>query len=255
MLKIQSIASGSQGNCTYIASDTTHILVDIGLSLREVTSRLRSVDINPETITAILITHEHNDHIHGVANFAKKMGATIYMPKGFGHLVDAPSTSFDDTFQIGDITVSFCPVPHDSKFCYSYAFTKDDSKVALATDLGKATPQLLDHLSGSQVVLLECNFDIVKLQNNVKYPMMLKRRIMGGTGHLSNTAASLAIYELAKSGVDQIILAHLSQKNNSPNLAFNTVVDFLRTKGIIEGKDIAIDVASQDRPGRAFIIS
>ena len=262
MLKIRSIASGSKGNCIYIASETTQILVDIGLSLREVTNRLKSVDIDPSTIDAVLVTHEHGDHIHGVSKFLNKYNCPIYLHEeaaeihanAIGEFPLELLHTFNDTFKIGDITVDFCEVPHDSEFCFAYSFIQNDCKISLATDLGSATPELINLMGGSQIVLLECNHDMLKLQNNIKYPMVLKRRISGNKGHLSNAAASLAIFELAKTGVQQIILAHLSEQNNSPTLAYGFVRDFLYRKGLIEGTDISIDVAEQHRPGRLYQI-
>ena len=264
MLKIQTIASGSKGNCTFIASENTRILVDIGLSLREVTSRLRASNIEPESIDAVLITHEHSDHIYGVTNFLKKFNcklflhkATIDVLKRFIDFADKSLEIFDDTsnsFPIGDLTVNFYPVPHDSAFCFGYSFKKDDCKISLATDLGTVSPALLKHMSDSQIVMLECNHDLLRLQNNIKYPAVLKRRISGSHGHLSNTASSLAIYELAKCGVQQIILAHISEQNNTPTLAYNFVRDFLAKKGLIEGQDISIDVAEQHKPSRPYQI-
>ena len=236
--------------------------MDIGLSLREATSRLKSVDIDPSIINAVLITHEHGDHIHGIAKFLNKFNCPIYLHEeaaetfanAIGQFPLELLHTFNDVFEIGDITIDFCEVPHDSEFCFGYSFTKNDCKISLATDLGAATPELINLMAGSQIVLLECNHDMLKLQNNVKYPTHLKRRISSNKGHLSNAAASLAIFELAKTGVQQIILAHLSEQNNSPTLAYSFVRDFLYKKGLVEGTDISIDVAEQHRPGRLFQI-
>ena len=261
MLKIQTIASGSKGNCTFIASENTRILVDIGLSLRELTARLRASNIDPSSINAVLVTHEHSDHIYGITNFLKNFNCKIFLHedsidvvKRFVNFKEELLEVFNSKFQIGDVKVNFFPVPHDSEFCFGYSFKKDECKICLATDLGTVSPALLAHMNDSQIVMLECNHDLMKLQNNIRYPAVLKRRIAGSNGHLSNTAASLAIYELAKLGVQQIILAHLSEQNNTPTLAYNFVRDFLSQKGLVEGKDISVDVAEQHKPSRLYQI-
>lgn len=258
MLTIQALASGSKGNVTYIGSKTTNILVDVGLSLPDLIKRMQAAEIDPESIDAILITHEHGDHIAGLQAFLKKHKSKVYLHKDvvklFANIPDSQVETFDSNFKIGDINVSFFNVPHDSNFCFGYSFSCGTAKISLATDLGRITPETIMHMSSSQIVLLESNHCLVKLRQNQKYPAQLKRRITSSNGHLSNAATSLAVYELAKNNVQQVILAHLSEQNNSPNLAYSFVRDFLATKGIIEGKDIAIDVATQNKIGFKYQI-
>jgi len=256
VLGIQSLSSGSRGNVIYIASDTTRILVDVGLSLPQLLKRLNRANIDPNTIDAILVTHEHSDHIFGVEQFLKKFPAKLHLHIDTAHLFQyLPNdriNHFGSEFQIGDITVDFFPVPHDSQFCFGYNFKQDDVKISLATDLGRMTDDILKSMSDSQIVLLECNHDLLKLSHNRKYPHFLKRRITSSRGHLSNPCCALAIYQLATCGVNQFILAHLSEENNSPTLAYNFVRDFLQTHGIIEGQDVWIDVALQNEIGNLF---
>jgi len=262
MLKIQSLGSGSKGNCTYVASENTQILVDVGLSIRELKNRMSQAGIRPDRIDAILITHEHSDHVGGVAAFLKEFQTKIYLHSEtvgvitdeIGFFAENLLETFGQSFKIGDIAVDFFSVPHDSQYCFGYTFEKDDAKISIATDLGTAAPELINRLAGSQIVMLESNHDLLKLQNNVKYPAFLKRRIAGSKGHLSNAAASLAVFQLASTGVQQIILAHLSEQNNTPTLAYNFMRNFLATKGLTEGVDISIDVAEQHRPSRLFQI-
>ncbi|MDR1917845.1 MAG: MBL fold metallo-hydrolase, partial [Christensenellaceae bacterium] len=193
MLKVQTLSSGSGGNITLVGSITTNILVDIGLTLPQTLKRLQSAKINPKQIDAILITHEHSDHISGVSAFVKKYGVKIYCHTKckktltkFLELDDSHFHEYDDIFTIGDITVNYFVVPHDSTFCFGYTFTVDDTTVGIATDVGKMTPAILSNLALCQLVILECNHDKQKLQCNTKYPYWLKRRIAGGRGHLSN---------------------------------------------------------------------
>jgi phosphoribosyl 1,2-cyclic phosphodiesterase len=260
MLKIQSIASGSKGNCTYVASGKTAILVDVGLSLRELLRRLTIAEIDPASISAILVTHEHGDHVNGLMKFQRQFGATVWIHENargaFCKLVGTPErlNLFSSSFMVEDICVDFFPVPHDSNFCYGYTFQSDNAKVSVTTDIGHIKPQMIEKMAGSQVVLMECNHCLKMLENNTKYPTHLKRRISGSLGHLSNAASSMAIYQLAKSNVQQIILAHLSEENNNPTLAYTFVRDFLQSKGLIEGTDISIDVATQHEIGNLFQI-
>ena len=256
MLQIRTLASGSKGNATFIASDTTSILVDVGLCLPALVKRMNAAGIDPATIDAVLLTHEHSDHTVGLSSFIKKFRSTVHVHEVavdiFASVPREQISTFGNCFQIGDITVDFFPLPHDSKFCFGYTFRKDDAKISIATDLGRTTPDMIAKMAGSQIVLIESNHDLGKLSRNTKYPSWLKRRVSGSSGHLSNTAASLAVLELAKQNVQQVVLVHLSEENNSPNLAYTVIRDFLATKGIEEGVDISIDVAAQHEIGLLF---
>ncbi|MCL2846456.1 MAG: MBL fold metallo-hydrolase [Firmicutes bacterium] len=264
MLKLQSIASGSKGNVTYIASDTTQIFCDVGLSLPTLLKRLLTTTIDPNMVDGIVITHEHSDHINGLKKFmAKFPRATLFlhadavsiMENVIGAIDINRLHTFSESFAIGDIEIDFFPLPHDSRFCFGYTFRNADCRVGVATDLGTLPPTAIQKLAGCQVVLLESNHDMVKLQHNVKYPNWLKRRITGPTGHLSNTACGAAVYRLLREGVQQVILAHLSQENNCPNIAMATVREFLTSKGVCCQNDIQIDVAHQDRVGDVYHVN
>jgi len=261
MLKIQSLASGSKGNCTYIASERTSILVDIGISLRSLLARMKDANINPLSIGAILITHEHSDHIKGVAQFAGRFGCTVYIHKDaekcftrVGGINPDFVETFSQPFEVEDINVAAFPLPHDSEYCYGYTFKNKDAKISLATDLGAITPEAMQSMLGSQIVLLESNHDMVRLRANQKYPVWLKKRITSAKGHLSNNECCEGVATLAKAGLQQVILAHLSEENNSPTLAYDCMCEFLRERGLIEGRDIYVDVAEQNKVSIAFQI-
>jgi len=267
MLKLRTLASGSKGNCIYIATHETEILVDIGLSLPQIEARLTAAEINPNKIQAILLTHEHIDHIRGLPRMLSKYpNCKVYVHTDAENIVsnylhkqrfhdDSRIQTFNKPFYIGDININFFEVPHDSKFCFGYTFENENTKASIATDIGHITTDIIQAMANSKIAVIECNHDLAKLSANVKYPVVLKRRVSGSLGHLSNTAASLAIYELAKTNVEQIILAHLSEQNNSPTLAFSFVRDFLARKGLTEGVDISIDVALQDQIGRLYEVN
>ena len=241
-----------------MASGTTRVLVDVGLSMPALLKRLKKAEIDPTSIDAVLVTHEHIDHVLGLDVFLKNFGAHVYLHEAvvdiFPTLPHERVRTFVGEFEIGDIAVRFFPVPHDSRFCFGYTFRSGDAKVSIATDLGRVTGEALTQMAGSQIVMIECNHDLAKLEANRRYPYVLKKRIMGSHGHLSNPASALAIYQLAGTGATQFILAHLSGENNTPTLAYEFVRDFLGVRGLIEGEHVWIDVASQDEPGAPFSV-
>ncbi|MCL2621535.1 MAG: MBL fold metallo-hydrolase [Firmicutes bacterium] len=263
MLKVCSIASGSKGNCIYVASQTTKLLIDCGICLKEITKRLEQIGVKPNEINAILLTHEHGDHICGVDLFVKNFGIPVYVHKktsnAFAHklklnTMKAMQYFTDDKFTIGDITIDACELSHDSAFCFGYAISCNGSKAAIATDLGCVTPEIINFLSGSQLVFLESNHCTEMLSNNDYYPLKLKRRILSNRGHLSNKACAEVVYSLVQNNCGQIVLSHLSEKNNHPMHAYNTIKKFLESKGVIEGVHVAVDVALQDRVGTVFLL-
>ena len=249
MLKIITLASGSSGNATYIESDTTRILIDVGISLPKLLKRMETAGIDPTKIDAIFITHEHSDHVIGLGKFLEKYKTKVYLHEDttalFPYVRRAQLKTFDGIISVGDIEVCPFTVPHDSVFCFGYTFTKGGTKIALATDIGRITREIMDNMSGAQIALIESNHDLLRLQGNKRYPMFLKRRVAGPYGHLSNPACAEAVYELFKSGTSQIILGHISPQNNSPELACNCIWEYLANRGVTPD-DIAIGVALQD---------
>ena len=218
-------------------------------------------NLDPHSITGIVITHEHSDHIKGVADFVAKYNIPIFCYNRYSKILKSalklPPHHFIETessFLIGDINVNCFPVPHDSQFCLGYTFQHGNASVGIATDIGQMTEVVLANLATCQIVVLESNHDVQKLMANPNYPSWLKRRILGNRGHLSNLDSARTIAQLYQAHVSQIILAHLSEKNNTPTLAYETVKQFLQTQGIIEGKDIFIDVALQSQIGNCYTL-
>lgn len=262
-MRAVNLSSGSDGNLTYIESENAKILVDIGLSCKETEKRLALLGVSGDQIDAILITHEHSDHIKGLDVFASKFKTKVYahidgwnaINNKISRLESTQKWSFSECpFTIKDITATAFKLPHDSSCCVGYSFTCGSHKISIATDLGKIDENVLKQLSGSQLVYLESNHNVDMLKNNPNYTAMLKNRIFSSRGHLSNLESAKAISYLAQNGVKQVVLSHLSKENNRPDLAYTEVCNYLRNLGIQEGINIKIDVATTE-PGKIFKIS
>lgn len=252
-MRICNLSSGSDGNLTYIETANAKVLLDAGLSCLEITKRLNLLGVNPEQIDAILITHEHQDHIKGLDVFASKFGTKVYVHhKGYTAVVhklkkekDIQFILFDDLdFNINDLQVSNFALPHDSVYCSGYTFKEKEKKVSILTDLGYTSSEVLSKIIGSTLVYLESNHDEEMLKNNPSYPLMLKQRILGNKGHLSNLSAAKVIKELAQNGTKQVMLSHISTENNTPDIAYGTICSYLKEFGIEEGKHIKIATTS-----------
>ncbi len=252
-MRVCNLSSGSDGNVTYVETDNVKILVDIGLSCAEVCKRLKLLNVDGSDIDAILITHEHSDHIKGLDVFASKYKTKVFVhEKGMAAVFSkmkklSPSQMFsfgDFSFYIKDLIVDNVSLPHDSVHCTGYIFTCNQRKFSIITDLGHTTNVILNKISGSSLVYLESNHDEKMLRENPNYSASLKARILGTKGHLSNLASAKVIEYLARNGTRQVMLSHLSRQNNTEVLAYTTVCDYLKTKGIIEGEHIKISVAS-----------
>lgn len=262
-MKIINLSSGSKGNSTLIMSEHTNILVDMGISLKELSNRLKSIKIEPIQINAVFITHEHSDHIKGIPTLIKKYPQIkVFVHKPLYDTIISKFTqtdtnkiiSYDSEINLGDFHIESFELSHDSVDCVGYQIGEGANKVAIATDFGFFNENIIKYLSECKLVVLEANHDVEKLLKNPHYPIKTKARILSGKGHLSNNQASELIYRLSKSSVKQIILAHLSDENNSPIIAYNTICEYLYQHNVIEGKDIYIDIAYQDRVGNLFVV-
>ena len=257
-LKIMSVASGSKGNCTYIASETTHLLVDAGVGTKRIAEALSKDNVGIRDLDGVLITHEHDDHVSGLQCLAA-MGVKVYaheriMPalvRKAGPVAFENVDFFDAGFLIGDIRVYPFRIPHDTAYPLGYSFECGQSRVSVATDVGHVTEGILSNLKGSQIVLLEANHDTEMLLHGA-YPKTLKTRIRGANGHLSNDSAALVATALAGRGMKRLILGHLSEENNCPELAFSTVVAALEKNGF-SVNDVAVDIAYQNKCGEIYI--
>lgn len=263
-MKVVSLASGSKGNSYLISTDKAKILVDLGITEKELTAKLEALKINPYDIDAIFVTHEHDDHIKGLNTFLKNYSPKIYIhndsvsqaQKKLKTELKNEIIFYDNSNIIfKDLCIDNFAVSHDSKHCCGFSITDGNAKVSITTDLGYAPNEVVSHLLDSNLVYLEANHDENLLLDNPNYPAFLKQRILGKQGHLSNKASGQVIEKLCQSNVKQIVLSHLSEENNSPSYAYNQIKELLKLKNIIEGKDIFIDVASQYNIGTIFNIT
>ena len=254
MASVQTLYSGSSGNCTIVRDDTTVILVDMGKSCKQTINALYELNISVSDITAVFVTHEHSDHIAGLFTFMKYHKKPLYgSPITLGYLKHnglIPDCAVieiepDELITVGSIGVKGFRTSHDSFDCYGYRFYFNDGKsVAIAKDLGNVNEELIQTMSGCSFVGIEANYDNTMLWDGV-YPQNLKMRIASEYGHLSNTACSSTIVKLASSGTDKFMLMHLSLQNNQGDIALTNVYSMLEDNGI---ENCDVYVAPRDEP-------
>ncbi len=222
-MRFASLGSGSRGNATLISHGKTTLLVDCGSSARETEKRLQRLDIDSQKLTAIVVTHEHGDHINGIRVLARKYKLPVYATAGTASCLSADVAhliaefSSHEVFNIGDIEIQPFPVPHDAREPSQFVFSDGQHKVALLTDTGMSTPVIEQALSGCDVLLLEANHDIDMLDNS-EYPDHLKYRVSSRLGHLNNVQSAKILEKIDTSQLQHIVAMHLSERNNSPNI-------------------------------------
>lgn len=224
MIRFASLGSGSKGNALLVESGRTRVLVDCGFGPREIVTRLARLGVAPESVDAVLVTHEHADHVGGVARCVARFGWTAYASHGTavaaGKLADIAVQRFDShaTFIVGDLEIHPYPVPHDAREPTQFVFSDGAARLGVLTDAGIITPHIVAMLRECTALVLECNHDPEMLQNG-RYPPPLKRRIAGEFGHLDNSAAAGLLGEIGAGKLGHVIAAHLSEENNTPELA------------------------------------
>ncbi|MCX7694231.1 MAG: MBL fold metallo-hydrolase [Caloramator sp.] len=258
-----SLYSGSSGNSIYVGNERTKLLVDAGLSGKKIQEGLLDIGVKPNEINAILITHEHDDHIKAAGILSRRFNIPIYanaetwsaMESQIGEVKEENIKVFNNynPFEIGDITVIPFKIPHDASNPCGYSFIEKNKKISIATDIGHASKEVKDNIKDSDLILLESNHDVEMLKVG-PYPYYLKRRVLSDVGHLSNEDCGRTIVDILNSRIKRIILGHLSKTNNYPELAYRTVLSILQSNGIRDGVDIDLDIAHRDRVGKYYSI-
>lgn len=260
MLQFCSLYSGSTGNSLFIQSDNTKILVDVGVSAKKITEALNSISVDIDSIDAILVTHEHIDHVRSLSTLSTKYNIPVFatqktwdaMPENKTKISLGNQKIFNphDKFEVGDMKINPFSIPHDAADPCGFNVFCDDKKISIATDIGHMTKDILKRLENSSLLMLESNYDPEVLKCG-SYPYRLKTRILGPTGHLSNSTAGKTISLLLNSGLNTAILGHLSKENNFPELAYSTVVEELRLNNC-NMENLTLNVASRSEPSKLF---
>jgi len=227
------LASSSSGNSAFIRTERTRILVDAGLSKRDVLARLAAIDEDPERLDAILVTHEHTDHVSGLVSIARQLNVPVYITR-----LTAPSIPWGEytpkldcfqagtSFSVGDIDIDSFTIPHDAIDPVGFCFRACGIKVGLVTDLGYLTESIKYHLRGADLLVLESNHDLEMLKVG-PYPWSVKQRVMGRKGHLSNEVVSDFIRQDLDTSISTLVLGHLSEHNNHPEIVRNVAMQAL----------------------------
>jgi phosphoribosyl 1,2-cyclic phosphodiesterase len=229
VIRFAALGSGSRGNALVVESGTTRVLLDCGFGPRELERRLGRLGLASGDINAVVVTHEHSDHIGGVKRCAQKFGWPVHLTHGSFVAGMAADTGVAvnlidgrERFSIGDLELFPFPVPHDAREPVQYAFSDGAVKLGVVTDLGESTPHVVGMLNGCAALVLECNHDAALLAAS-RYPEFLKQRIAGRFGHLANDTAAALLCQLDSGNLRHLIAAHLSEKNNTPDLARNAL--------------------------------
>lgn len=259
MFKYCSLYSGSSGNCFFVQSYTTNLIIDAGVSLKKITTALKKINVTGENIDAILVTHDHIDHTKSLATLSNKYNIPVYASKKTWNAISNISNKIPDnnkkifnileSFSIGDIKVLPFHTPHDAADPCGFNLYNSNKKISIATDIGYVSEELLNHLKNSSCILLESNYDpdILKCSS---YPYILKQRILSNKGHLSNASAGKTLSNLYNFGLKNALLVHLSKENNFPELAYETIKN-----ETLNCTNLSINIAPRDTPSKLFEVS
>lgn len=254
-MKLCVLASGSSGNCTYIGSGDTHILIDAGLSCRETERRLGSISVDPSVLRAVCITHEHEDHVAGAGVLQRKRNLDLFANSATIEAVNASGkhsglrwSVFEagQAFQIGALTLEPFSVPHDAYDPVGFRVSDGRVRLGIVTDMGMVTGLIRDRLKDCDVLIVESNHDKDMLMDSER-PWSLKQRISGRHGHLSNCQACAMLDEVAGSCLKAVYLAHISSDCNHGDRAHASAAEVLRRKGL---NGVKVELTYQDRPAR-----
>ncbi len=261
MLTFCSLASGSRGNSLFVSSGRTNLIVDMGLSCKKIVEKLKDIGCSPESLTGVLITHEHSDHIRGLKVFCKKYRVPVYAVEAVWSKMGTdkmdPSLQKDflpnRPFAIDDFWIDPFSLPHDAADPVGFSLYAGRKKVSIAADLGFVPPYLLQKLQDSDCVYIEANHDEELLKKG-PYPEFLKKRILSRRGHLSNACAGQLLAELFGESLPKVVLGHLSEKNNRPDLAAKTIYASLVDAGVPK-EEIHLSLSEQKRIGEMISLA
>ena len=251
-VQLTILGSGSNGNCAYLETAETRILIDAGFSARQTRQRLATIGRAPEGLTGILITHEHSDHINGLVALCSKINVPIYCNRETRDAMEYQlQTKFDcrifatgASFDVGDVVVDTFSIPHDAQDPVGFLLRTSAANIGFLTDLGHATKLVLQRIREANVLVLESNHDLKMLQDSSR-PWSLKQRIAGRHGHLSNSDAADAAQEIMSADLRHLYLGHLSRECNRPELAHRVMRERLEKIG---AKHLALELTSQYKP-------
>lgn len=259
-MEICTLASGSSGNCLLVQSGDTRVLIDAGISARRITNGLKLLGVEPQQLSAILVTHEHTDHVAGLATLTKKLRVPLYATAATARQLCYRIPFLEDLvrplepgtgFELGQLWCDCFATPHDAAGSLGYALTGDGCKMALATDLGHLTREVMAGIAGADLLVAEANHDEDWVKSG-PYPYYLKQRILGDFGHLSNEAGAELARMAVEDGARTVILAHLSAENNTPAHARQAVERHLLGAGIQPDRDVTLTVAPRAELGPVY---
>ncbi|MCL2564913.1 MAG: MBL fold metallo-hydrolase [Defluviitaleaceae bacterium] len=265
-LKFCPISSGSDGNSIYIGSEDVHILIDAGLSGKRISEGLENaVGIGCDKLDGIFITHEHTDHIQGAGIISRRYGTPLYATKKTWECIDRRNLigkvdedrkhiiNSGEELGLKNIVIEAFDIPHDAAQPVGYCVYLEDKKITVATDIGCVTDNVREKLFGSDIILLESNHDLEMLKNG-SYPAILKKRIMGDKGHLSNRSAGELLADIICPKLKYVFLGHLSAENNMPLIAMETVATILDANHIKVGRDFHLYLAQRGSVSDSLIL-
>ena len=259
MSLLYSLCSSSKGNCHFVGTPEDGLLIDGGIGIRNYAAQLALAGISLCAPKAVLVTHEHSDHVSGLQKIALRHHLPVYGTPGtldalvqkgiLDYSLDLRVIQPGETVSLGSQSFTAIETPHDSAQSCCYRVEQADQTVMVCTDLGQVTQQIHSALSGCDTVLLESNYD-QEMMDHSPYPYFLRRRIQGSRGHLSNDACADELVKLVQAGVKRFVLGHLSQENNRPELAYQNALSALLSTGAAPGEDFTLWVAPRMNNGR-----